>query len=49
MVSFSTPIKAKQVAVAESENPGAVKAVYGYDSEYNEYLLFDAHPPIMMP
>lgn len=44
MVSFSTPIKAKQVAIAESENPGAVKAVYGYDSEYNEYLLFELVP-----
>ncbi|SNS48327.1 WD40-like Beta Propeller Repeat [Ekhidna lutea] len=41
MVSFQTPIKAKQVAIAESENPGAVKAVYGYDSEYNEYTLFE--------
>ena len=44
MVSFSTPIKAKQVAIAESENPGAVKAVYGYDNEYNEYLLFELTP-----
>ncbi|MEO1254884.1 MAG: hypothetical protein AAFY41_08370 [Bacteroidota bacterium] len=44
MVSFSTPIKAKQVAIAESENPGAVKAVYGYDKEYNEYLLFELTP-----
>jgi OmpA-OmpF porin, OOP family len=44
MVSFSTPIKAKQVAIAESENPGAVKAVYGYDEEYNEYLLFELTP-----
>lgn len=44
MVSFRTPIKAKQVAIAESENPGAVKAVYGYDSDYNEYLLFELTP-----
>lgn len=44
MVSFQTPIKAKQVAIAESENPGAVKAVYGYDSEYNEYTLFELTP-----
>lgn len=44
MVSFSTPIKAKQVAIAESENPGTVKAVYGYDEEYNEYLLFELTP-----
>lgn len=44
MVSFNTPIKAKQVAIAESENPGAVKAVYGYDADYNEYLLFELTP-----
>ncbi|MEM6642452.1 MAG: OmpA family protein [Bacteroidota bacterium] len=44
MVSFNNPIKAKQVAIAESENPGAVKAVYGYDSEYNEYKLFELTP-----
>jgi len=44
MVSFNTPIKAKQIAIAESENPGAVKAVYGYDREYNEYLLFELTP-----
>ncbi len=41
MVSFGNPIKAKQVAIAESENPGAVKAVYGYDTDYNEYTLFE--------
>ena len=41
MVSFSNPIKAKQVAIAESENPGAVTEVYGYDRDYNEYKLFD--------
>lgn len=44
MVAFRTPIKAKQIAIAESENPGSVKAVYGYDSEYNEYLLFELTP-----
>lgn len=44
MVSFSKPIKAKQVAIAESENPGAVTKVYAYDSDYNEYLLFELTP-----
>ncbi len=44
MVSFSNPIKAKQVAIAESENPGAVKEVYGYDRDYNEYKLFELTP-----
>jgi len=44
MVSFSSPIRAKQVAIAESENPGAVKAVYGYDKDYNQYTLFELTP-----
>lgn len=44
MVSFDTPIRAKQVAIAESENPGAVKQVYGYDNDFNEYLLFELSP-----
>lgn len=44
MVSFDKPIKAKQVAIAESENPGAVSKVYAYDSEYNEYTLFELTP-----
>ena len=44
MVSFEGPIRAKQVAIAESENPGAVSRVYAYDSQYNEYLLFELQP-----
>ena len=44
MVSFEKPIKAKQVAVAESENPGAVKQILAYDKDYNEYVLFDLTP-----
>ncbi|MEQ8470335.1 MAG: OmpA family protein [Marinoscillum sp.] len=44
MVSFDQPIKAKQVAIAESENPGAVSKVYAYDREYNEYTLFELTP-----
>jgi outer membrane protein OmpA-like peptidoglycan-associated protein len=44
MVSFGNPIKAKQVAIAESENPGAVSKVYAYDKDYNEYLLFELTP-----
>lgn len=43
-VTFEKSIRAKQVAIAESENPGAVKQVYAYDSEANEYLLFDLTP-----
>lgn len=41
MVAFDTPIKAKQVAIAESENPGSITKVYAYDAEFNEYSLFD--------
>ncbi len=44
MVSFDKPIRAKQVAIAESENPGAVTRVYAYDNEYNEYTLFELTP-----
>lgn len=44
VVSFSEPIKPKQVAIAESENPGAVKAVYAYNNQYDEYLLFELQP-----
>ncbi|WP_258100168.1 OmpA family protein [Marinoscillum pacificum] len=44
MVSFDKPIKAKQVAIGESENPGAVTKVFAYDNEYNEYLLFELTP-----
>ena len=44
VVAFTTPLKAKQVAIAESENPGAVKEVYAYDKDYNEFKLFDLTP-----
>ncbi|MFT6865540.1 MAG: OOP family OmpA-OmpF porin [Cyclobacteriaceae bacterium] len=44
IVSFDKPIKPKQVAIAESENPGAVKAVFAYNDQYDEYLLFELQP-----
>jgi len=47
MVSFDTPIKARQIAIAETENPGAVKQVFAYDSDYNEYLLQEITPRIL--
>ncbi|MEM9324339.1 MAG: OmpA family protein [Bacteroidota bacterium] len=43
-VAFDTPIVAKQVAIAESENPGAVSAVYAYDEDFTEYVLFELSP-----
>lgn len=44
MIAFDKPIKAKQVAISETENPGAVTKVYAYDAEYNEYTLFELTP-----
>jgi OmpA-OmpF porin, OOP family len=44
VVSFEKPIKAKQVAIAETENPGAVKAVYAYNENFEEFLLFELTP-----
>ncbi len=49
MVSFDTPIIAKQVAIAESENPGAVKKIIAYDADYNEYDLFPELTPRSLP
>lgn len=49
MVSFETPIIAKQVAIAESENPGAVKKILAYDADYNEYDLFPDLTPRALP
>ena len=49
MVSFKTPIKAKQVAIAESENPGAVTKILAYDQDYNEYDLFPELTPRTLP
>ncbi|UXX80629.1 OmpA family protein [Reichenbachiella carrageenanivorans] len=44
VVKFDTPIRAQQIAIAETENPGAVSKVFAYDSLDNEYLLFDLNP-----
>ena len=49
MVSFETPIRAKQVAIGESENPGAVKKIIAYDVDYNEYELFPELTPRAIP
>lgn len=43
-VAFDEPITAKQVAIAETENPGAVSRVLAYDEDYNEYVLFELVP-----
>lgn len=44
VVKFDVPIRAQQIAIAETENPGAVSKVYAYDSLDNEYLIFDLNP-----
>ncbi|MFT4736593.1 MAG: OOP family OmpA-OmpF porin [Cyclobacteriaceae bacterium] len=44
MVSFQEPIVARQIAIAESENPGAITKVIAYDEEYREYTLFELTP-----
>lgn len=44
MVSFQEAIKARQIAIAESENPGAIKKVVAYDEDYNQYVLFELTP-----
>lgn len=44
VVAFENPVRAQQVAIAETQNPGAVKAVYAYDKNDKEYLLFEITP-----
>ncbi|MEO9965598.1 MAG: OmpA family protein [Reichenbachiella sp.] len=44
VVKFDTPIRAQQIAIAETENPGAISKVFAYDSLDNEYLIFDLNP-----
>ncbi|MGL1886606.1 MAG: OmpA family protein [Reichenbachiella sp.] len=44
VIRFDEPIRAQQIAIAETENPGAVSKVFAYDSLDNEYLLFDLTP-----
>ncbi|MEP2025231.1 MAG: OmpA family protein [Reichenbachiella sp.] len=44
VVKFDAPIRAQQIAIAETENPGAISKVFAYDSLDNEYLIFDLNP-----
>jgi OmpA-OmpF porin, OOP family len=43
-VAFEKPIRAQQIAIAESQNPGAISQVYAYDASFNEFLLFELTP-----
>lgn len=44
VVNFEKAIRAQQIIIAETENPGAVSKVFAYDAEDNEYLLFELNP-----
>jgi OOP family OmpA-OmpF porin len=44
VVNFKKAIRAQQIIIAETENPGAVSKVFAYDSKDNEYLLFELNP-----
>ena len=47
MVSFDDPIRARQIAVVETENPGATVKIYAYDKDYNEHLLHELKARIL--
>jgi OOP family OmpA-OmpF porin len=44
VVQFDEFISAQQIAIAETENPGAITKVYAYDKYDTEYLLFELTP-----
>ncbi|MEL7145583.1 MAG: OmpA family protein, partial [Bacteroidota bacterium] len=44
MVGFEEAVKVRQIAIAETENPGAITRVLAYDKDYNEYTLFELTP-----
>ncbi|MDN5216535.1 OmpA family protein [Fulvivirgaceae bacterium BMA12] len=43
-VGFDRPMPIEQIAIGESFNPSTVKAVYAYDVDDKEYLIFDMTP-----
>ena len=47
-VAYKTPMRIRQVAVAESFNPGAVSRIYLYDTQGHEHLVYqnDATQPL---
>jgi outer membrane protein OmpA-like peptidoglycan-associated protein len=44
VVGFENPIKAKQIAIIESSNPGAISMIYVYDENNQEHLAGTFHP-----
>ncbi len=43
-VGFDIPINIEQIAIGESYNPSAVKQVFAYDVNDQEYLMFELAP-----
>lgn len=43
-VSFAYPIRIKQIAIAETHNPGSIRFIYAYDESGKEYLLNEFSP-----
>lgn len=48
-VEYKRPMMIRQVAIAESHNPGAVSRVYLYDTEDKEYLVYKNDAPRALP
>jgi outer membrane protein OmpA-like peptidoglycan-associated protein len=38
-VGFANPTKIRQIAIAETHNPGGIHKIFAYDTDGNEYLL----------
>ncbi|MEZ4901092.1 MAG: hypothetical protein R2822_04705 [Spirosomataceae bacterium] len=43
-VGFETPMTARQIAIAENAGAGCVTAVFAYDTQNKEYLLYKSKP-----
>ncbi len=43
-VGFETPFRIRQIAIAETYNPSAIKEVYIYDRTDNEFLIYEFTP-----
>lgn len=43
-VGFKNPEQIRQIAVAETHNPGGIHKVFAYDTDGNEYLLNEFQP-----
>lgn len=47
-VGFDKPMMIEQIAIGESYNPSAVKQVFAYDADNNEYLVFSLVPEVKL-